>query len=60
PGKLGAPALPKNFKLMKGVALIVVAFGLFFPLVGISLLVVLLLDWLVIRRIPAVKRFLSA
>lgn len=50
-GKLGAPALPKDFKLMKGVALIIVAFGLFFPLVGISILAVLFIDLLVIKRI---------
>lgn len=59
-GKLGAPALPKNYKLMKGVAAIIIAFGLFFPLVGISLVAVLLVDLLVIRRIPAAKRFLGA
>ncbi|MFB4165013.1 PepSY-associated TM helix domain-containing protein [Alteribacillus sp. JSM 102045] len=39
-GTLGAPKLPRNFKLLKGVALIVIALGIFFPLVGISLLVV--------------------
>ncbi len=45
---------------MKGVAAIIIAFGLFFPLVGISLVAVLLVDLLVIRRIPAAKRFLGA
>ncbi|MEK5325809.1 PepSY-associated TM helix domain-containing protein [Aeribacillus sp. FSL M8-0254] len=39
-GKLGAPALPENFKMLKGVAVIVIVLGLFFPLVGASLLIV--------------------
>jgi uncharacterized iron-regulated membrane protein len=49
-GKMGAPALPKDFKMLKGVAVIVNVLGLFFPLVGVSLLLVWLLDWLVIKR----------
>jgi uncharacterized iron-regulated membrane protein len=59
-GKLGAPALPKNFKLTKAIAAIILGFGIFFPLVGISLILMLVLDWLVMKRIPAVKQFLNA
>ncbi|GAB3069294.1 PepSY-associated TM helix domain-containing protein [Virgibacillus ainsalahensis] len=51
-GKIGAPELPKKFTMAKGVTVIVIAFGLFFPLVGISLLLVWLLDWLFLKRIP--------
>lgn len=35
---------------------ILIALGIFFPLVGVSLLVVFLFDWLVVQRIPAVKK----
>lgn len=59
-GKLGAPAQPKNLKAMKGIAVIMIAFGLFFPLVGVSLISVFILDWLVVKKIPPVKRYLSA
>ena len=58
-GKLGAPSLPENFKILKGVALIILVLGLFFPLVGISLLVVWVLDYLVINRIPIVKQWVG-
>lgn len=58
-GKLGAPALPENFKMLKGVTIIVLSFSIFFPLVGLSLLLVWVLDWFVIKRIPAVKQWLS-
>lgn len=55
--KLGAPPLPKNFKMVTGLMIIIILFCLIFPLVGISLLLVLLLDWMVIRRIPQVKNW---
>ncbi|WP_246294602.1 PepSY-associated TM helix domain-containing protein [Paenibacillus planticolens] len=58
-GRVGAPALPKDFKMVKWVALITLVLGIVFPLVGISLLIVLLLDALIIRRIPALKQLLG-
>ncbi|SDH51915.1 PepSY-associated TM helix domain-containing protein [Alteribacillus bidgolensis] len=58
-GKLGAPALPENFKMLKGVALIILVLGIFFPLVGISLLFVWVLDYLVTKRIPMVKQWIG-
>lgn len=58
-GSLGAPSSPKNFKLLKGVAFLILILGIVFPLVGVSLLTVLLLDWLVIKRIPSVKRWVG-
>ncbi|MCZ8520384.1 PepSY-associated TM helix domain-containing protein [Paenibacillus caseinilyticus] len=54
-GKLAAPARPQQYKLAKGLTAIMIGFGLFFPLVGLSLLLVLLLDLAVIRRSPAMK-----
>jgi uncharacterized iron-regulated membrane protein len=57
--KLGAPPKPKNFKMEKGLVLIIVIFSIIFPLVGVSLLFVLLLDWLVIRRSLRVKQWIG-
>ncbi|PTM58757.1 PepSY-associated TM helix domain-containing protein [Desmospora activa] len=57
--QLGAPTLPRDFKLVKGVGILVIVLGLLFPLVGLSLILVLLLDWLVIRHIPSLKKWLG-
>ncbi|SFS77705.1 PepSY-associated TM helix domain-containing protein [Marininema halotolerans] len=57
--QLGAPSLPKNFALAKGTVILIILLGILFPLAGLSLLVVLLLDWLVIRRIPALKKWIG-
>jgi uncharacterized iron-regulated membrane protein len=58
-GKLGAPSLPKDFKLLKGVAILIILLGIVFPLVGISLLAILILDWLVIKRIQPIKQWIG-
>ncbi|WP_307891747.1 PepSY-associated TM helix domain-containing protein [Bacillus swezeyi] len=57
---LGAPPAPKNKKSMKYLAGSMLFFGLFFPLVGLSLIVVWLLEHFVIRRVSALKSFFSA
>jgi uncharacterized iron-regulated membrane protein len=57
-GRLGAPAMPK-LPLWKGAVAVLVLLGLLFPLVGISLVAVLLLDFLLLRRVPALKQALS-
>ncbi len=54
---LGAPAMPPNFPLWKGAVAIICVMGLLFPFVGISLLFVLLLDSLVLSRVPRMKAF---
>ncbi|WP_028401506.1 PepSY-associated TM helix domain-containing protein [Ectobacillus panaciterrae] len=58
-GTLGAPSLPKNFRLLKGVTILIIILGIIFPLVGASFLVVLALDWLIIKRIPVVKQWIG-
>ena len=58
-GKFGTPSLPKDFKIQKGAAFIIIVFGVIFPLVEISLLIVLALDWLVIKRMPAIKQWIG-
>lgn len=59
-GSLGAPR--GRLPLRGSPALVVglVALGVFLPLLGLSVLVVLLLDLLVVRRVPALGRWLSA
>jgi uncharacterized iron-regulated membrane protein len=58
-GRLGAPPMPKNLGVWKGSIAIIVVLGVLFPFVGISLVAVLLLDWLIISRVPMLKRALS-
>jgi len=57
--EMGAPKAPSILK-MKLFLLLMIVLGILFPLVGVSLIVILLLDWLVIKRIPALNKFLGA
>jgi uncharacterized iron-regulated membrane protein len=52
---LVAPPLPRELPLWKGGALVMCGVALAFPLTGAVLLAVLLLDWLVVSRVPAFK-----
>ncbi|WP_413303807.1 PepSY domain-containing protein [Bacillus sp. 1P10SD] len=56
---LGAPKAP-SIKNMKVFLLILIALGILFPLVGLSLIAVWIIDWIIIQRIPFLKRFLNA
>ncbi|MGG4470684.1 PepSY domain-containing protein [Paenibacillus alvei] len=56
---LGAPKAP-SIKNMKILLIILIVLGILFPLVGLSLIVVGLIDWLLIQRIASVKRLLNA
>ncbi|MGM0828792.1 MAG: PepSY-associated TM helix domain-containing protein [Bacillota bacterium] len=56
---MGAPKGPSILK-MKLFLLLMIVLGILFPLVGVSLIVILLLDWLVIKRIPALNKYLGA
>lgn len=58
-GRMGAPAMPAYVQQWRVPAAMVAVLGLLFPLVGFSLLTVLLLDHFVISRIPALKRVLN-
>ncbi|MDR6775657.1 PepSY domain-containing protein [Azospirillum sp. BE72] len=49
-GSLGVPPLPRDRAVLRGVVTILAVGGVVFPLVGASLLVMLLLDWLFTRR----------
>lgn len=58
-GRLVAPTVPAQAPLWTGGALVMVITGLAFPLAGAVLLAVVLLDWLLISRVPALKNALS-
>jgi len=52
-GGFGAPTLPRDFKLLRRSAALLVLRGLLFPLFGATLLIALVLEYAVVRRIPA-------
>jgi uncharacterized iron-regulated membrane protein len=56
---MGAPAAPALFKT-KPFLLLMAGLGILFPLVGLSVLIVWLVDWGVIQRLPSVKKWLNA
>lgn len=58
-GVLGAPEALISPKVSMGFLGLVVLLGLYLPLFGVSLLAVLLLEWTLLRRIPAVRRWLG-
>jgi uncharacterized iron-regulated membrane protein len=57
--RLVAPAYPSDMGLWKGGAIIMLLVSLLFPLTGIALITVLLLDMLLIRRISPLRKILS-
>lgn len=57
--RLVAPVVPEKMPLWRTGALVMVATSLLFPLTGIVLVTVLLLDMFVLRRIRPLKRLLS-
>ncbi len=59
PGELGAPKVAASPRFSFGLLVIVIFFGIYLPLFGISLLVVLLLEFLILRRIPPIQRWLG-
>ncbi|MBD2105570.1 PepSY domain-containing protein [Nodosilinea sp. FACHB-13] len=55
-GLIGAPAMPAYVQNWRIPLAIVAVLGLIFPLIGLSLVVVLLLDYVLLSRIPALRR----
>jgi uncharacterized iron-regulated membrane protein len=56
--RIAPPPLPKNMPLWKGAVVLGLLLSFAFPMAGLSLLTVLLLDWLVISRVPVLRRVL--
>jgi len=57
--RLVAPPVPANLPLWQGAVVVMLAVSLAFPLVGITLLIVLALDWLLLSRLPVLKHMVS-
>ncbi|PWW28960.1 putative iron-regulated membrane protein [Cytobacillus oceanisediminis] len=57
--EMGAPKA-SGYKNTKGFFLLLIGLGILFPLVGLTIIAVLIIDLFIIRRIPALKRFLNA
>lgn len=57
PDGLGTPKKPMNKRTTWIVLVIMLTGGILMPLVGLSIVFVLLVDWLLVRRIPKVHRW---
>lgn len=57
--KLAAPPLPEKLPFWKGAVVLILMLSLLFPLVGITLLVVLAIDLLIVQKWPVLARILS-
>jgi uncharacterized iron-regulated membrane protein len=60
PKGLGPPRKQPNRKFGFGVLVIMIALGALFPLLGLSMLVILALEFLVIRRVPRLAKIFGA
>lgn len=58
-GRIGAPALQNGVQLPFAFIVIIVLVGVLLPLAGISLVMVLLLDSLVLKRLPTLHSALQ-
>lgn len=58
-GRLAAPPMPREMPFWKGAALVALILALAFPMAGISLIVVIAVDVLVISHVPGLQRALS-
>lgn len=58
-GRLAAPPLPAEVPFAKGALALGLSLSMAFPVLGLTLIAVLLLDWIVLGSIPALKRALS-
>lgn len=57
--EMGAPTSTRMFK-MGPFFVLIIGLSILFPLVGLSIIAVWIIDLLIIQRIPVVKRFLNA
>ncbi|MEV0995915.1 PepSY domain-containing protein [Nonomuraea sp. NPDC050202] len=55
-GRAGAPARTTDRRTTYGVIAVMAVLGVLFPLAGLTMVAVLLVDWLVVRRIPRLAR----
>lgn len=57
--RLAAPPVPAEMPLWKGALALAIALSMLFPLVGVTLVGVLLLDVLVLRHLAGLRRVLG-
>ena len=57
--RLAAPPAPKGQAFWWGAAALIVALGVAFPLGGVAIAVVIVLDLVLLRQVPALRRVLS-
>ena len=57
--RLAAPPMPASLPLWKGAVLVGLLVSMAFPMAGLTLLAVLLLDYLIISRLPGLQRLVS-
>lgn len=57
--RIAAPPRPRDLPFWKAAAAVVVVLGVLFPLAGIVMLAIVMLDWLVLRHVPALRQALS-
>jgi uncharacterized iron-regulated membrane protein len=58
-GALGAPAPIRRIRFSAGLIALLIAFGLYFPFLGGSMILVALTERLLLRRLPAARRWLG-
>ncbi len=58
-GRLGVPPYPSDRRVYTGLWLAALVVGVLFPVTGIGILLMLAVDWLVIRTIPPLRRAFS-
>ncbi|WP_439631713.1 PepSY-associated TM helix domain-containing protein [Shinella sp.] len=58
-GRIGVPPAPREKRIYLGLWAIAAVFGVLFPLTGITILAMILLDQLVIRFVPPLRRIFS-
>ena len=58
-GRIGVPPAPRQARIYLGLWVIAAVFGVLFPLTGITILAMIVLDQCVIRTVPPLRRFFS-
>ena len=57
--RIAAPPRPRDLPFWKTAAAVMVVLGALFPLAGFMMLAIVVLDWLVVRHVPALRQALS-
>ncbi len=55
-GKAGIPRRPMDVRLQRGLIVLLVIWGIIYPLAGVSMIIVLAIDKFIIRKVPKLRR----